>query len=175
MCQRIRAAMDNQEFRELMGEVEIDETYIGGEKGNRPKSQRSKMPKKVGVVGAIARKGSVVAKVIGSAGAPTISRFVRRTVSPHVSLVATDKYPAYDSLKAKGYPHESVDHSAGEYVRGNVHTAHLDSFWSLLKRGIMGSFHQVSKKYLPLYVAEFTFRHNYRDDADMFGRLIARC
>jgi hypothetical protein len=60
-------------------------------------------------------------------------------------------------------------------VRGNVHTQNLDSFWSLLKRGIMGSYHQVSKKYLPLYVAEFSFRHNHRADADVFGALIAGC
>jgi transposase-like protein len=160
-----------------MGEVEIDETYVGGKLSNRPKKERiGKGPKdKVGVIGAIARKGSVVAKVIGSAEAPTISRFIKRTVSDKVSLVATDDFAGYRTLKAKGYPHESVNHREGEYVRGAVHTQHLDSFWSLLKRGIMGSFHQVSRKYLPLYVAEFTFRHNHREDADMFGRLIARC
>ena len=65
-------------------------------------------------------------------------------------------------MKHHGIPHESVSHAKGEYVRGNVHTANLDSFWSLLKRGVIGTFHKVSKDYLPLYLAEFSFRHNNR-------------
>ncbi len=183
MCQRIRAAMDNDEFRDLMGVVEIDETYVGG-KPHRHRHRPSaggwakKHPRtgtKTPVIGAIARKGSVVAKVIGNADARTISRFVRETVTDKVSLVATDDHPAYRKLREKGYPHEAVDHSAGEYVRGNIHTQNLDSFWSLLKRGIVGSYHKVSKTYLPLYLAEFSFRHNHREDADMFGALIAGC
>jgi transposase-like protein len=60
-------------------------------------------------------------------------------------------------------------------VRGIVHTANIDSFWSLLKRGIMGQFHHVSKEYLPLYLNEFSFRHNHRKDADMFDRVLAAC
>jgi transposase-like protein/IS1 family transposase len=187
MCHRIRAAMDSKEFRSLMGEVEIDEAYVGGEgknahRGNRgrttkatPGKRGNLIPPKTPVIGAISRKGNVVAKVIGEADARTISRFVRETVSDNVSLVATDDHAAYRSLRSKGYPHESVDHSKGEYVRGVVHTAHLDSFWSLLKRGIMGNYHHVSKDYLPLYLAEFTFRHNHRAHPDMFGALIAAC
>ena len=60
-------------------------------------------------------------------------------------------------------------------MRGNVHTANLDSFWSLLKRGVMGTFHNVSKAYLPLYLAEFSYRHNNRENADIFGDVIAQC
>jgi transposase-like protein len=72
------------------------------------------------------------------------------------------------------FPHEKVAHSGkGEYVRGQVHTQNLDSFWSLIKRGIMGSFHHVSKGYLPLYVNEFSFRHNHREDPDMFASVVA--
>ena len=70
---------------------------------------------------------------------------------------------------------KSVNHSKDEYVRGVVHTANIDSFWSLLKRGIMGSFHHVSKKYLPLYMNEFSFRFNNRHNPDMFGTAIAGC
>jgi hypothetical protein len=68
-----------------------------------------------------------------------------------------------------------VRHSAGQYVNGAVHTQTIDGFWSLLKRGIMGSFHKVSRKYLPLYVAEFEWRYNNRNNADIFGAAIARC
>jgi ISXO2-like transposase domain len=64
---------------------------------------------------------------------------------------------------------------AKQYVDGVVHTQTIDGFWSLLKCGIMGSFHEVSRKYLPLYVAEFEFRHNNRSNADIFGAAIARC
>ena len=68
-----------------------------------------------------------------------------------------------------------VRHSAGEYVRGIVHTNTIEGFWSLLKRGVVGSFHHVSKAYLPLYLAEFTFRHNDRKNPDMFMELLSRC
>jgi len=72
-------------------------------------------------------------------------------------------------------PHETVSHGQGEYVHGIVHTNNLESFWALLKRGIMGSFHHVSKKYLPLYSAQFSFRHNHRKNANMFDLLITGC
>ena len=66
-------------------------------------------------------------------------------------------------------PHETVNHNEGEYVRGNVHTANLDSFWSLLKRGIMGTFHKVSASHLPLYLNEFSWRHNHRKNRISLG------
>jgi transposase-like protein len=68
-----------------------------------------------------------------------------------------------------------VSHSTGEYVRGSVHTDNLDSFWSLLKRGIIGTYHKVSKDYLPLYLAEFSFRHNNRQNRDIFAEVVAGC
>ena len=66
-------------------------------------------------------------------------------------------------------------HSQGEYVRGIIHTKSIESFWSLLKRGVMGTYHNVSKKYLPLYLAEFQFRFNNRNEEDIFGKAIAGC
>jgi hypothetical protein len=101
--------------------------------------------------------------------------FVKEVVSDKVSLVATDDHVGYRLLGAEGFPHESVSHSHGEYVRGNVHTANLDQFWSLLKRGVIGTYHQISWDYLPLYLAEFSYRHNHRNDADMFQSVIAGC
>jgi len=123
---------------------------------------------KVGVIGAIARKGNVVCQVMEEADFLTYQGFVRRAVSERVSLVATDENIAYKHL---GLPHESVSHSRNEYVRGNVHTNNIESFWSLLKRGVVGTFHKVSAPYLPLCLAEFSFRFNNRKNPDIFGEL----
>ena len=91
-----------------------------------------------------------------------------------MSLVATDEHMGYAKLKRE-FPHQTVNHAKGEYVRGNVHTGNLDSFWSLLKRGVMGTFHNVSKEHLPLYLAEFSYRHNNRNNPDIFADVIAEC
>jgi len=177
MCHRIRAAMKDGGFAKLMGEVEVDETFIGGKNKNRHRSTRQRLsgPKgKTPVIGAISRKGNVVCQIIEQVDAATLQRFVKQTVSERVNLVATDNFQGYAGLKAQ-YPHESVSHSTGEYVRGNVHTSNLDSFWSLLKRGVVGTFHNVSKDYLPLYLAEFSYRHNNRKNPDIFADVIAEC
>src|SRR6266481_5579005 len=182
MCQRWRAAMRGDAFK-LTGTVEMDETYVGGKGANRhrqkqlefrEKNKRHPFGGKVGVIGAISRKGNVTAQVIERLNTETVQEFVDHAVAEDVSLVATDKGWHYNVIWfGDGVAHESVDHSKGEYVRGVVHTANLDAFWSLLKRGVVGTFHNVSKKYLPLYLNEFAFRHNHRKDADVFDRLLA--
>ena len=123
VCHRLRAAMRDAEFRQLMRIVEIDETYIGGKGKNRHKKDRFRgrgTVGKISVIGAMARKGNIICQIIENTDTLTIDR----------------------------------------YVRGQVQTQHIDSFWALLKRGIVGTYHNVSKKYLPLYLAEFQFRHN---------------
>ena len=175
MCHRWRAAMRGDAIK-LDGEVEVDETFIGGRESNKHRSKRLAKGGtigKVAVIGAIARKGMVVAKVVENTNSETLERFVRQTVSEKVSLVATDEYNAYKVLKAD-FPHESISHTTGQYVRGNVHTQNIESFWSLFKRGIIGSFHHVSKKYLPLYVNEFS-RHNNRKNMNVFADLLTTC
>jgi hypothetical protein len=104
----------------------------------------------------------------------TLDGFVRNTVSDKVSLVATDEHSGYRMLK-HGYNHKSVNHGKGEYVTGNVHTANIDSFWSLLKRGVIGTYHHMSKKYLPLYLNEFSYRHNNRQNPAIFCDVVAGC
>ncbi|MGA2871366.1 MAG: IS1595 family transposase, partial [Verrucomicrobiota bacterium] len=104
----------------------------------------------------------------------TLDGFVRQAVADNVGLLITDEHSGYRHLKGD-FPHRFVSHSKKQYVDGVVHTQTIDSFWSLLKRGIMDSFHKVSRKYLPLYVAEFQFRYNNRSNANIFEAAIARC
>ena len=86
--------------------------------------------------------------------------------------MATDEHSGYRHLRGHGFVHKTVNHSQHQYVTGSVHTNTIESFWSLLKRGIMGSFHHVTREYLPLYVNEFAFRFNGRNDPEMFRKLL---
>jgi transposase-like protein len=171
--------MKDPEFKQLMGIVEVDETYIGGKQENRHWKDRQKYrgggsahTGKTTVIGAISRKGNVVC--IEDTSADTLSGFVEQTVSEKVSLVATDEWGGYRDLRYF-YPHQVISHRTGEYVRGEVHTNNIESFWSLLKRGVIGTHHHISKKYLPLYLAEFQFRFNNRNNDDIFGEAIGGC
>jgi transposase-like protein len=178
MTHRVRAALADPEFRKLMGIVEVDETYVGGKNKNRHADKRTKGTGSFGkatVAGAIERRGNVVARVIAHANTETMDAFVREAVSEKVDLVATDEFGGYHRLRKLGFPHHFVTHGRGEYVRGLVHTQTIDGFWSLLKRSIMGTFHNVSRKYLPLYVAEFEWRYNNRNNECIFEDAIARC
>jgi transposase-like protein len=179
MCHRIRAALANEEFHKLMGIVEVDETYIGGKSHNRhgprdPSDKGRSTRRKSVVVGAVERKGSVVARVIDRVTIRTLNHFITETISHKVSLVATDDYPGYNAIP-KQFPHDSVTHSAGLYVHGNIHTNTIEGFWSLVKRGVVGTYHKVSRKYLPLYIAEFQFRYNNRNNPNIFGEAIKGC
>ena len=185
MCHRIRAGMQDQEFCKLVGIVEVDETFIGGKAGNRHKNKRGKGDDNEGgrggigsgktpVAGAVSRKGNVCARVVEGVGADALTAFVRECVSNKVSLLCTDQWTGYRHIKSE-YPHKVIHHSKGEYVVGAIHTNTIEGFWSILKRGMVGTFHKVSKKYLPLYVAEFQFRYNHREDGDIFGAAIRGC
>jgi transposase-like protein len=180
ICTRIRAAMQDKDFPQLMGHAEVDETFVGGKDRNRHWNKKTRQTGgeasgKVGVIGAISRKGNIVYQIIENTDTATLDSFVRETVSDKVDLLATAEHSGYRLLKLSDLPHETVGHGQGEYIRGEVHTNNIESFWSLLKRGIMGTYHNVSKKYLPLYLAEFQFRHNNQRNPDIFRTILAEC
>src|SRR6202048_2612266 len=180
MCHKVRAGL-MQDIGKLGGIVEVDETFVGGLAKNRHWDKRGggggtggigsgKTP----IVGAVSRKGNVVARVVANVNSATLNAFVRETVSHKVSLLCTDQWAGYRSLD-KDFPHSTVDHARGQYVVGAIHTQTIEGFWSIFKRGVVGTFHKMSRKYMPLYVAEFQFRYNNRENEDIFGTAIRGC
>ena len=168
MLQRIRACfgIDNNDDK-LTGEVEIDETYVGGKNKNRHESKKVKnsqgrSPKdKTPVVGMVQREGKLIAKKVIDVKEGTITEIVAKNIDLNAK-VYTDEYRGYNAVR-RIYDHQQVKHSAKEYVNGRVHTNTLEGFWSLLKRGIVGIYHFTSEKHLQRYVDEFVFRYNSRD------------
>lgn len=178
MCHKIRVALI-EDITKLGGIVEVDETCVGGKDYNRHWNKKSggrggKGSGKTAIIGAVSRKGNVVARVLGSMTRAAAEGFVREAVSHKVSLLATDESFMYKRLDGE-YPHKSVHHESGNYVIGAVHTNTIEGFWSIFKRGVVGTFHKMSAKYMPLYVAEFQFRYNNRENADIFGTAIRGC
>ena len=175
MAHKIRTALIEPETK-LGGIVEVDETFVGGKAKNRHWKKRDGKPGPTAsgksiVVGAVRRKGNVVARVIENVKQETLEAFVNEAVSDKVSLLCTDQWVGYYHLGEK-FNHGTVDHAKHQYVVGAVHTQTIEGFWSIFKRGIVGTFHNVSKRYLHLYVAEFQFRYNNRFNDDIFGTAI---
>ncbi len=155
MCHKIRTAL-MEDIKQLGGIVEVDESFIGGKDKNKhwdgeKRGRKHRPSTKTPVIGAVSRKGNVVARVIEHVTSEAACAFVREMVSNKVSLLATDESKVYRDLTE--YNHQTVDHHRKEYVVGAVHTNTIEGFWSIFKRGVVGSFHKVSAKYLPLYVA----------------------
>jgi transposase-like protein len=178
MAHKIRTALIEPETK-LGGIVEVDETFVGGKAKNRHWYKRDGKPGPTAsgksiVVGAVRRKGNVVARVIENVKQATLEAFVNEAVSNKVSLLCTDQWVGYRNLGEK-FNHGTVDHAKHQYVVGAVHAQTIEGFWSIFKRGIVGTFHNVSKRYLHLYVAEFQFRYNNRFNDDIFGTAIEGC
>jgi transposase-like protein len=166
MLHRIRLAMRSSGGGKLGGEIEVDETFIGGKARNMHPDKREREitgrggKDKTAVLGFLRRGGRVIAEVIPNRKKHTLHSMVRGHVAPN-SILYTDALPSYDDLDAE-FIHQVVDHAV-EYVRGRVHTNGLENFWSLLKRGIKGTYVSVEPFHLARYLDEETFRYNYRD------------
>jgi len=174
MLQRIRLAMQDDFFgSKLGGEVEVDETFIGGKARNMHVSERKRRitgtgtKDKTAVMGILERGGKVRAAVVPSRRKTVLQEEVRKHVTAGAALYS-DALLSYEGL-ATDYAHKVVDHAV-QYVDGRVHTNGLENFWSLLKRGISGTYVSVEPFHLHRYLDEQMFRFNNRKDIDDAGR-----
>jgi transposase-like protein len=179
IAMKIRDAMSETEQRHLLtGVVEMDETYMGGKPRRRHPDDKNhphgRGTTRTPVVGMIERGGKIHVEVSKKEdlNAKKLSALVRRNVDIGAAVLVTDQFGGYVRIK-DFMPHQVVDHSVW-WVDGDAHTNSMESFWALLKRGIVGQYHKVSLRYLPRYIDEFSYRFNYRHDANLFERTLAR-
>ena len=169
LCHRIRAAMKEADQTMLDGTVEMDETYVGGK--NRGGGQGARLANKEVVIGLRQRNGDLRFFHAQDAKSGTLAKYIRENISTDVEVLITDSFPAYKNAVGDA-DHKTVNHLAGEYVRYEngacVTTNTVESAFSLLKRGIMGSWHKISAKHLPAYLDEMTFRFNRRKSSTLF-------
>lgn len=173
---RVREMLKNQAPHMVGGNgnmVEADETYIGGKEKNRHEKKRRNAEnpdlandgtpynKKKVVIGLVERGGKVVLKHVPNAKEENMVPFIKKHL-PEGSTIFTDEHTSYSGL-GRIYTHDTVNHSVKLYVNGNVHTNTIENFWSVLKRGINGIYHQVSEKHLERYLNEFASRYNSRE------------
>lgn len=166
LAHRIREAMRNDPLASLLkGVIEVDETYIGGKPrkgGNGEPNKRGRGTKKTPVMAIVERKGKVVSKPIENVTAKTLKTAIKEAVDKE-SKIITDEWNGYTGIEKdfKG-GHHIVNHGRGEYCRGNISVNEAESYFALLKRGVHGTFHHISKKHLPRYCNEFSFRWDNR-------------
>ena len=158
MSHRIRYAMEENNQDYLSGTIEVDETYIGGyHSGTTGRGSENKIP----VVALVQRNGKVRSKKIDKLTGKNLKSYIRENVDKD-STIITDEFPSYKGLDKEYRNHHVVNHSKKEYARGDVYTNTVEGYFSLLKRGVNGTFHHVSKKHLQRYLSEFDFRYNFR-------------
>jgi len=169
LCHRIRAAMKQVEQPMLDGTVEMDETYVGGKQRNRGRGKAT--TNKEVVIGIRQRNGDLRFFHAEDAKKGTLAKYIQENISTDVDVIITDELPAYPGAVGDA-EHKTVNHTAKEYVRYEngecITTNAVESVFSLLKRGIIGSWHKISAKHLPAYLAEMEFRFNRRDRSDLF-------
>jgi transposase-like protein len=170
MAHRIRHAMSKEPLAGLLrGTVEVDETYIGGKprpEAGVPKAKRGRGTKKTPVVALVERGGKVRARKIERVDGATLKAAIRNHVDRSATIM-TDEWAAYRGIGTEfDGGHQSVNHGQGEYARGDAYVNTAESYFALLKRGVMGSFHHISKQHLDRYCDEFSFRWDHRKTTD---------
>lgn len=171
LCHRIRAAMQETERPMMYGTVEVDETYIGGkQRGHQHKPGHPECKKQI-VVGIRQRGGDTRFFHAQDAKSGTLAKYIRENVSTDVDVIVTDEYNAYPGAMKQVEltdRHKTIKHKAGVYVDGDIHTNTVENSFSLLKRGIIGTWHRISAKHLQSYLDEMTFRFDRRKRSDLF-------
>ncbi|MGD0615191.1 MAG: IS1595 family transposase [Verrucomicrobiota bacterium] len=157
----MRAALREQNPLPLRGTVEVDETWVGGKARYRGRGYKGN---KVIVVGAIQRAGPLRLQLISRADRKTLHKFIHQNTLPKTEAIYTDELKAYRGIADEDTRHETVNHSAEQWVNGKVHTNTVESVWSLLKRSIIGAYHKISVKHLDAYLDELEFRFNNRSN-----------
>ena len=173
MLSRIRQCFGIDKNDQMEGEIEADETYVGGKDKNRHANKKTEgRDDKSPVLGMVQRDGRLSAKQVPNTTTETLSQEIIKNVKEG-AILYTDEYSSYKALQ-RIYDHQFVKHSRKEYVKGKVHTNTIESFWAILKRGIVGVYHFTSKKHLQLYIDEFVFRYNSRmnTEASRFNLLL---
>ncbi len=175
LCHRIRKATEEAQPKPIGkgGIVELDETYIGGKKRY---VGRGSLEGKTMVLGAVERGGEIRLRVDKrrKATRKALHRFVLENTAADTKRLMTDEAPGYKGIADADTTHETVNHKAEEWVRGDVHTNSVEGVWSLFKRSIVGSYHQVSAKHLDAYLDEFEWRFNQRDNPYLFRDTLVR-
>lgn len=171
LCHRIRAAMKEVERPMLGGTVEVDETYVGGiQRGHQRKPGFGESTKQI-VIGIRQRGGDTRFFHAADAKSGTLARYIRENVSADVEVIVTDEFNAYPTAMkelALTERHKTIKHKSKIYVDGDIHTNTVENAFSLLKRGIVGTWHRISAKHLASYLDEMTFRFNRRKNPDLF-------
>ncbi|MGA2989085.1 MAG: IS1595 family transposase [Candidatus Korobacteraceae bacterium] len=180
LCHRIRAAMSaaEEEQPKLHGTVEVDETYVGGKprKGTGYHKHGRGTEKEI-VIGIRQRGGDLRFFHADDVKSGTLAKYIKENVSEDVDVVMTDDFTAYPkAIKEAGVlgEHKAINHSLGQYSIGDLHTNTVESAFSLLKRGIIGTWHRVSAKHLPAYLDEMTWRFNNRQNPYLFRDTMKR-
>ena len=173
LCHRIREAMGNDPFTgpTLLGIVEVDETLVGGKAKGKGRAYKGN---KTWVAGAIQRGGKIRLERIPNVRRHTLHGFIARAVKDEAKAIYTDELKSYLGIADHNTRHETVNHSAEQWVIGDVHTNGIEGVWSLFKRSIVGTFHKMSAKHMDRYLEELEWRFNNRKNPQIFRDTLAR-